>query len=139
MASRSKMSVTHPPRTNPPLRSSSGPPSPCITPSTETLVLVVSFMTSVPFSLGLSLWAALRRRPLTPTTNASGQIRHRLPDFFRDRSEPTTSRSRGSLRTRLLSLLSHKSHPRQRMGASLRADGLQLRLRVPRAFRRGGG
>src|SRR5260221_7483082 len=53
MASRSNLSVTHPPRSNPPVRSSSGPPSPCITPSTETLVLVVSFMTSVPFSLGL--------------------------------------------------------------------------------------
>src|SRR5258705_13251903 len=54
MASGSNLSMTHPPRSNPPLRSSSGPPSPCITPSTETLVLVVSFMTSVPFSLGLS-------------------------------------------------------------------------------------
>src|SRR5450755_1413479 len=35
-----------PPRSNPPLRSSSGPPSPCITPSTETFVMVVSFMGS---------------------------------------------------------------------------------------------
>src|SRR3954452_10429648 len=43
----------HPPRSNPPLRSSSGPPSPCITPSTETFVMVVSFMLAVPFSLGL--------------------------------------------------------------------------------------
>src|SRR5215210_5819272 len=39
--------MAHPPRSNPPLRSSSGPPSPCILPSTETFVLVVSFM--VPF------------------------------------------------------------------------------------------
>jgi hypothetical protein len=41
-------------------------------------------MTSVPFSLGLSLWAAPRGRPLTPTTNASGRIRHGLPDFTID-------------------------------------------------------
>src|SRR5260221_2823795 len=125
MASGSNLSMSHPPSSTPPLGSRSGPTSPCVTPSTETLVLVVSFMTSVPFSLGLSLWAAPRGRPLTPTTNAPGQIRHRIPDFFRDRSEPTTSRSRGSLRTRLLSLLSHKSHPRHPMGPSLRADGVQ--------------
>src|SRR5215216_2600465 len=36
--------MAHPPRSKPPLRSSSGPPSPCITPSTETFVVVVSFM-----------------------------------------------------------------------------------------------
>src|SRR5215203_2415747 len=36
--------MAHPPRSNPPLRSSSGPPRPCITPSTETFVVVVSFM-----------------------------------------------------------------------------------------------
>src|SRR5687767_6081147 len=42
--------MAHPPRSNPPLRSSSAPPSPCITPSTETFVLVVSFMAAVPFS-----------------------------------------------------------------------------------------
>src|SRR5215212_7454229 len=43
--------MAHPPRSNPPLRSSSGPPSPCITPSTETFMLTVSFMVMVPFSL----------------------------------------------------------------------------------------
>src|ERR1700722_14541279 len=43
----------HPPRSNPLLRSSSvAPPLPCITPSTETCVMVVSFMIAVPFSLG---------------------------------------------------------------------------------------
>src|SRR5713101_4719841 len=42
----------HPPRSNPPLRFSSGPPGPCTTPSTETCVVVVSFMIAVPFSLG---------------------------------------------------------------------------------------
>src|SRR5439155_20516085 len=46
MASLSAYGVTHPPRSNPPLRSSSGPPSPCITPSTVTIVMVVSFMGS---------------------------------------------------------------------------------------------
>ena len=51
MASSSAYGVTHPPRSNPPLRSSSGPPSPCITPSTVTIVVVVSFMVAAPFSL----------------------------------------------------------------------------------------
>src|SRR5438874_126205 len=41
----------HPPRWNRPRSSSSGPPGPCITPSTETCVVVVSFMVAVPFSL----------------------------------------------------------------------------------------
>src|SRR5215212_171540 len=39
--------MAHPPRSNPALRSSSDPPRPCITPSTEMFVFVVSFM--VPF------------------------------------------------------------------------------------------
>jgi hypothetical protein len=34
----------HPPRSKPPRRSSLGPPNPCITPSTETLVVVVNLM-----------------------------------------------------------------------------------------------
>src|SRR5712692_1235371 len=55
--------MAHPPRSNPPLRSSSDPPSPCITPSTETFVVIVSFMIVVPFSfslvpLGRPSWAA---------------------------------------------------------------------------------
>src|SRR3712207_2775614 len=50
--------MAHPPRSNPSLRSSSGPPSPCITPSTETFVLVVSFMVAVPFSL---VWSSFGR------------------------------------------------------------------------------
>src|SRR5215216_506512 len=58
MASLSNEWVTHPPRSNPPLRSSSGPPSPCITPSTVTIVVVVSFTIAVPFSLGAPSWAA---------------------------------------------------------------------------------
>src|SRR6266566_2840990 len=39
----------HPPRSNTPRSSSSGPPGACITPSTETCVVVVSFMVAVPF------------------------------------------------------------------------------------------
>src|ERR671930_425152 len=53
MPSSSNTGVTHPPRSNPPLRSSSGAPSPCITPSTVTIVTVVSFMVAAPLSLGL--------------------------------------------------------------------------------------
>src|ERR1700722_1330930 len=50
--------LAHPPRSNPPLRSSSVAwPFPCITPSTVTCVMVVSFMIAVPFFLGPS-WAA---------------------------------------------------------------------------------
>ena len=48
MASLSAYGVTHPPRSNPSLRSSSGPPSPCITPSTVIIVMVVSFMVATP-------------------------------------------------------------------------------------------
>src|SRR5688572_10895289 len=43
----SEYGVIHPPRSNPPLRSSSAPPSPCITPSVVTIVVVVSFMISL--------------------------------------------------------------------------------------------
>ena len=46
LGSSSKSGKAHPPRANPPLRSSSGPPRPCITPSTVTCVMVVSFMGS---------------------------------------------------------------------------------------------
>src|SRR2546428_6398917 len=40
--------MAHPPRWRPPLRSSSGPPNPCIAPSTETLVVVVNLMSWSP-------------------------------------------------------------------------------------------
>src|SRR5437762_6135936 len=46
--SSSNRGATHPPRSNPPLRSSSGPPGPCITPSTDTNVVTVSFISSTP-------------------------------------------------------------------------------------------
>src|SRR5579859_3487345 len=59
MDSLSNSGLAHPPRSNPRLRSSTcSPPFPCITPSTETCVVVVSFMIAVPFSLGLPSWAA---------------------------------------------------------------------------------
>jgi hypothetical protein len=53
MVSLSATPMAHPPRSNPFLRSSSdAPPFPCITPSTVTWVMVVSFMVAAPFSLG---------------------------------------------------------------------------------------
>src|SRR5438067_5497103 len=45
----------HPPRSNTSRSSSAGPPGPCITPSTEICVVVVSFMVAAPVSLSLSL------------------------------------------------------------------------------------
>src|SRR5207245_8210452 len=47
-ASSSKCGTSHPPRVNPRPRSSSGPPGPCITPSTETNVVTVSFIALSP-------------------------------------------------------------------------------------------
>src|SRR5215203_3626185 len=79
MVSLSPIPMAHPPRSNPFLRSSSdAPPFPCITPSTESCVVVVNFMIAVPFCSGHP-----RGRPLTPTTNTSAPLRHRLPKFFR--------------------------------------------------------
>src|SRR6266513_1401028 len=54
----------HPPRSNTPRSSSSGPPGPCITPSTEIGVVVVSFMVAAPLSLSLSLvdWVTRSQR-----------------------------------------------------------------------------
>jgi hypothetical protein len=53
MVSLSNTPMAHPPRSNPFLRSSSdAPPFPCITPSTVTCVMVVSFMGSSSFSRG---------------------------------------------------------------------------------------
>jgi hypothetical protein len=46
--SSSKCGTSQPPRANPSERSSSGPPGPCITPSTETKVVTVSFIASIP-------------------------------------------------------------------------------------------
>src|SRR5512144_1872870 len=69
----------HPPRSNPFLRSSSdAPPFPCITPSTVTWLMVVSFMIAIP-----SPWPPLVGG-LTPATKTAAPIRHHLPDFFEE-------------------------------------------------------
>src|SRR5215207_3347984 len=72
MASLSNSGLAHPPRSNPPLVS--GPPFPCITPSTETCVVVVSFMIAVPSPWGRPPVGGLS----PPATNTSAPIRHRL-------------------------------------------------------------
>src|SRR5215475_6336986 len=82
----------HPPRSNPFLRSSDAAPFPCITPSMVTWVMVISFMIAAP-TLAPPLVGGL-----TPATNTTAPIRHRLPDFFqrtfrdagRQRSDSTT-------------------------------------------------
>src|SRR5437016_5288960 len=81
MDSLSAYGVTHPPRSKPPLRSSSAPPSPCITPSTVTIVRVVSFMVAVPFSLSSSSFDPTGpRRDLTVLLN---RHREHRPALFR--------------------------------------------------------
>src|SRR5438034_8264532 len=73
MASLSNSGLAHPPRSNPPLRFSSRPPFPCTTPSTETCVVVVSFMIAVSFSLGAPLVgdrSPLLRTPLPRSDTA---------------------------------------------------------------------
>src|SRR5205823_14731213 len=67
----------HPPRSNTPRSSSSGPPGPCITPSTETCVVVVSFMVAVPFSLSLSLEPTVNLLP-APTNDRLAHETDRL-------------------------------------------------------------
>src|SRR5207244_7350128 len=49
-----------------PTRRSSDLPSPCITPSTETFVMVVSFMVAVSFSMSLSLVGCSTRSQRPP-------------------------------------------------------------------------
>src|SRR6266851_4065750 len=65
----------HPPRSNLPRSSSSRPPGPCITPSTETCVVVVSFMVAVPFSLVWSSFGWCRSsRQSSPASTGFGRI-----------------------------------------------------------------
>ena len=76
--------LAHPPRSNPFLRSSSeAPPFPCITPSTVTCVMTVSFMIAVPFSPGRPSRAAshpcyerLRPDPTPPRGLLPGTFWH---------------------------------------------------------------
>src|SRR6266508_4274780 len=76
-ASSSK--CANPPRLNRPRSSSSGPPGPCMTPSTETCAVVVSFMVAFPFSLGFCC------RSIRPDRGAdlTGRSRVRPADPFR--------------------------------------------------------
>src|SRR5262245_40020125 len=66
--------MAHPPRSNPPRRSSSGPPSPCITPSTETFMLTVSFMAAAPFASVLSFGCCRSVRRSLPAPTGPGRI-----------------------------------------------------------------
>src|SRR6266542_140125 len=76
-ASSSK--CANPPRLNRPRSSSYGPPGPCITPSTETCAVVVSFMVAFPFSLGFCCRSIRPDRGADPT----GRSRVRPADPFR--------------------------------------------------------
>src|SRR6266487_5404559 len=110
MPSLSAYGVTHPPRSNPPLRSSSGPPSPCITPSAVTIVMLVSFMI-VPLSLvgrrsvrpdrGADLIGRSRVRPADHSKLPEhgphfGDVRSR-PDFFEPFSRDCPTHPDGGL------------------------------------------
>src|SRR5215203_3095154 len=77
--------MVHPPRSNPPLRSSSGPPIPCITPSRETKVVVVSFMIAVPFLVGLVVVRSDRAAPISSVVARSvpQNLAHLLPPSIR--------------------------------------------------------
>src|SRR5437773_11837352 len=76
----------HPPRSNTPRSSSSGPPGPCITPSTETCAVVVSFMVAVPF---LVAWSSSGRSGATRTYRCGRSDAPRDPEVLllaRDRA-----------------------------------------------------
>src|SRR6266550_5715048 len=80
MVSLSNTPMAHPPRSNPFLRSSSdAPPFPCITPSTVTCVMVVSFMGSSFSRGGLSRLIAPRRRSHRPPDPLGSELDH-APD-----------------------------------------------------------
>src|SRR6266699_3818977 len=83
MVSLSNTPMAHPPRSNPFLRSSSdAPPFPCITPSTVTCVMVVSFMIAVPFSLGAPLAGGLSPLLRTPLPRSDTASRISFEDFL---------------------------------------------------------
>src|SRR5439155_8976081 len=122
MASLSAYGVTHPPRSNPPLRSSSAPPSPCITPSTVTIVRVVSFMVAVPFSLGFVV-VRFHRTAAPISSVAAESIR---PIIFRTLPE------HGPYVGDVVLLNGHREHRQVlfRVRAPA-AEGFQRRLRLP--------
>src|SRR6266851_9583338 len=83
MVSLSATPMAHPPRSNPFLRSSSdAPPFPCITPSTVTCVMVVSFMIAVPFSLEAPLVGGLAPLLRTPLPRSDTASRISFEDFL---------------------------------------------------------
>src|SRR5712691_4767842 len=73
----------HPPRSKAPRSSSSGPPGPCITPSTETCVVVASFMFAAPYLAVTFLVypTEARIRPERPMSCAGLCLRHRGHPF----------------------------------------------------------
>src|SRR5690242_14308409 len=80
MASSSNSGLAHPPRSIPGSSSSFRPPFACITPSTETCVLVVSFMVAAPsrwlFSSAASfVWQQPKQRREERRDDAGGRIR----------------------------------------------------------------
>src|SRR3989442_3691581 len=111
----------HPPRSNTPRRSSSDPPGPCITPSTETCVVVVSFMVAVPFSLSLSSFESTgpRRRSHSSQQSPSGDSFRTLPEH-------------GPHIGDVVLLNGHREHrPALFRVRAAAAEGLQRRLRLP--------
>src|SRR2546425_11089826 len=111
----------HPPRSNTPRWSSSDPPGPCITPSTETCVVVVSFMVAVPFSLTLSSFESTgpRRRSHSSQQSPSGDSFRTLPEH-------------GPHVGDVVLLNGHREHrPALFRVRAAAAEGLQRRLRPP--------
>src|SRR5256885_16526243 len=122
LVSLSPTPMVHPPRSNPFLRSSSdAPPGPCITPSTETCVVVVSFMVAVPFSLSLSSFESTgpRRRSHSSQQSPSGDSFRTLPEH-------------GPHVGDVVLLNGHREHrPALFRVRAAAAEGLQRRLRLP--------
>src|SRR5215218_4651841 len=86
MVSLSNTPMAHPPRSNPFLRSSSVAwPFPCITPSTVTCVMVVSFMVAVPFSSVLVVVRSDRAAPISSVVarTVPQSLAHLLPPSIR--------------------------------------------------------
>src|ERR1700730_15121205 len=99
MASLSNSGLADPPRSHPGSMSGSRPPFPCITPSTETCVVVVSFMIAVPFSLRAPLVGGrspLLRTPL-PRSDTASRMFSRLLTVGRLGASPTSRASVGCI------------------------------------------
>src|SRR6266851_3497973 len=95
IVSLSNTPMAHPPRSNPFRRSSSdAPPFPCITPSTVTCVMVVSFIIAVPFSLGAPLVGGLSPLLRTPPPRSDTASRISFEDFLVRRLQAIRQRDR---------------------------------------------